>query len=53
MDNIDAERTWPQCVCCALITPGVLISGGKNRGGPEQINTASQGNNVDFQTEGL
>ena len=53
MDNIDAEKTWPQCMCCALITSGVLISGEKNRGGPEQMKTASQRNKVDFQAEGL
>ena len=53
MDNADAERTWPLCVCCALITPSILISGGKNRGRPEKSRTVSQGNKVDFQTGGL
>ena len=27
----NAERTWPQLVCCALITPSVLISEGEYR----------------------
>ena len=26
-----AERTWPQLVCCALITPSVLIPEGEYR----------------------
>jgi hypothetical protein len=25
MDALSSEKTWLQCMCCALITPDVLI----------------------------
>ena len=53
MDNINAGRTWPQLVCCALVTSGVLISGGENRGSLEKTGTTSQRSKFDCQTEGL
>ena len=52
-----ADRTWPQLVCCALIAPNVLISGGDFRWRvpgrpewPEWNRIGGVGNKIDFQT---
>ena len=39
MDDVNSERTWPQLMCCALITSGVIISGGDMRGNLEKEET--------------
>jgi hypothetical protein len=30
---MESERTWPQLMCCALVAPSVLISGGQTKSG--------------------
>ena len=50
MDDVNFKRTWPQLMCCALVTPGVLISEGEIRRSLEKRGMTRWRSKVDFQT---